>query len=176
MTSFSRRTRPMIPRYSRPEMSRLWTDEYRFEKMLRSGNSCLRGVGAAGQSPRARAGYQPAQSGRTSVESARSKKWSSTMSSPLSPRSVKARPGRAVLAHGADFLRRAGYRARGPDGRGGEYLTGGHGLLRRTVAALARRHLDTLMIGRSHGIHGEPITFGVKAAGWYAKSAAPSAA
>src|SRR5689334_23122977 len=24
----------MIDRYSRPEMSRLWTDEYRFEKML----------------------------------------------------------------------------------------------------------------------------------------------
>src|SRR4051794_14678881 len=24
----------MIERYSRPEMSRLWTDEYRFEKML----------------------------------------------------------------------------------------------------------------------------------------------
>ena len=24
----------MIERYSRPEMTRLWTDEYRFEKML----------------------------------------------------------------------------------------------------------------------------------------------
>ena len=24
----------MIPRYSRPEMARLWTDEHRFEKML----------------------------------------------------------------------------------------------------------------------------------------------
>ena len=27
------------------------------------------------------------------------------------------------------------------------------------------------MIGRSHGIHAEPITFGFKAAGWYAELA-----
>jgi adenylosuccinate lyase len=33
------------------------------------------------------------------------------------------------------------------------------------VQALA--HRDTVMIGRSHGIHGEPITFGVKLAIWY---------
>ena len=31
----------------------------------------------------------------------------------------------------------------------------------------AWKHRDTLMIGRSHGIHGEPITFGVKLAVWY---------
>src|SRR3989475_135178 len=33
-----------------------------------------------------------------------------------------------------------------------------------TVELLA---CDTLMIGRSHGIHGEPITFGIKLAIWY---------
>lgn len=31
----------------------------------------------------------------------------------------------------------------------------------------AREHRDTVMIGRSHGIHGEPITFGAKLAIWY---------
>ena len=31
----------------------------------------------------------------------------------------------------------------------------------------AMEHRDTLMIGRSHGIHGEPITFGIKLAIWY---------
>lgn len=35
------------------------------------------------------------------------------------------------------------------------------------LKARAREHRDTLMIGRSHGIHGEPITFGVKLAIWY---------
>jgi adenylosuccinate lyase len=38
------------------------------------------------------------------------------------------------------------------------------------MAALRTRALEhraTMMIGRSHGIHGEPITFGVKLAVWY---------
>jgi adenylosuccinate lyase len=35
------------------------------------------------------------------------------------------------------------------------------------LRARAREHRDTVMIGRSHGIHGEPITFGAKLAIWY---------
>lgn len=35
------------------------------------------------------------------------------------------------------------------------------------LEARAWEHRATLMIGRSHGIHGEPITFGVKLAIWY---------
>jgi len=34
------------------------------------------------------------------------------------------------------------------------------------VVALARRHKDDLCIGRTHGIHAEPTTFGLKLAGW----------
>jgi adenylosuccinate lyase len=34
---------------------------------------------------------------------------------------------------------------------------------------LALTHRSTPMVGRSHGIHAEPITFGFKAAGWYAE-------
>lgn len=40
------------------------------------------------------------------------------------------------------------------------------------LAALKKRafeHKDTLCIGRSHGIHAEPITFGLKLAGFYAE-------
>ncbi|BBD58991.1 adenylosuccinate lyase [Nostoc sp. HK-01] len=33
----------------------------------------------------------------------------------------------------------------------------------------AREHKNTVMIGRSHGIHAEPITFGFKLAGWLAE-------
>ncbi len=43
--------------------------------------------------------------------------------------------------------------------------------LDRVLAALekrAREHKDTVCIGRSHGIHAEPTTFGVKLAGHYA--------
>ena len=38
--------------------------------------------------------------------------------------------------------------------------------LLRTVVALARDHRDTVMIGRTHGVHAEPTTFGTKAALW----------
>jgi len=40
------------------------------------------------------------------------------------------------------------------------------------LAALKKRayeHKETGMIGRSHGIHGEPITFGLKLANWHAE-------
>ncbi len=33
----------------------------------------------------------------------------------------------------------------------------------------AREHRDTVMIGRSHGVHAEPITFGLKVAHWFAE-------
>lgn len=35
------------------------------------------------------------------------------------------------------------------------------------VAKQARRHRRTLMIGRTHGVHAEPITFGFKLAMWF---------
>jgi adenylosuccinate lyase len=38
------------------------------------------------------------------------------------------------------------------------------------LRALAREHKATVMIGRSHAIHGEPITFGFKVAGWLAET------
>jgi adenylosuccinate lyase len=43
-------------------------------------------------------------------------------------------------------------------------------VLRQELDQLARQHKDTVMIGRSHAIHGEPITFGFKVAGWLAES------
>jgi len=46
-------------------------------------------------------------------------------------------------------------------------------ILQRDLEALtaaieekARRYKDTLMMGRTHGVHAEPITFGLKLAGW----------
>ena len=38
--------------------------------------------------------------------------------------------------------------------------------LLRTLVELAREHRDTVMIGRTHGVHAEPTTFGAKVALW----------
>ncbi|MEN6318748.1 MAG: adenylosuccinate lyase [Syntrophaceae bacterium] len=44
-------------------------------------------------------------------------------------------------------------------------------LLLTVLKNKAREHKNTLMIGRSHGIHAEPITFGLKMALWYQEMA-----
>jgi adenylosuccinate lyase len=42
-------------------------------------------------------------------------------------------------------------------------------LLIQAIRHKAQEHRETVMIGRSHGIHAEPITFGFKLAGWLAE-------
>jgi adenylosuccinate lyase len=39
--------------------------------------------------------------------------------------------------------------------------------LRDTARVLALRHKETIMVGRTHGVHAEPITFGLKVLVWY---------
>lgn len=39
--------------------------------------------------------------------------------------------------------------------------------LRSTIGRLALEHRDTLMMGRTHGVHAEPLTFGFKMAVWF---------
>jgi adenylosuccinate lyase len=48
----------------------------------------------------------------------------------------------------------------------GELVVGG---LERALEAVVRRaeeHRETVMVGRTHGVHAEPLTFGAKIAGW----------
>ncbi len=45
-------------------------------------------------------------------------------------------------------------------------LVGGARDYRDALAARAREHVDTLCVGRTHGVHAEPTTFGVKLAGF----------
>jgi adenylosuccinate lyase len=50
--------------------------------------------------------------------------------------------------------------------RAGLVLCGGAADYRAALARRAREHVDTLCVGRTHGIHAEPTTFGVKLAGF----------
>src|SRR4030095_5674023 len=49
-------------------------------------------------------------------------------------------------------------------------LIAGQEHLEKALGVLALRHKDTLTIGRTHGIHAEPTSFGLKVAGWYAEA------
>ncbi|MDQ3619396.1 MAG: adenylosuccinate lyase, partial [Actinomycetota bacterium] len=48
----------------------------------------------------------------------------------------------------------------------GDLLVEEVGKLTETIRRKALEHKDTLMPGRTHGIHAEPTTFGLKLAGW----------
>jgi adenylosuccinate lyase len=51
-------------------------------------------------------------------------------------------------------------------GAAGEVIVDGARQLTATLAARAREHADTLCVGRTHGVHAEPTTFGIKLAGF----------
>jgi adenylosuccinate lyase len=48
----------------------------------------------------------------------------------------------------------------------GEIVVAGAHELRTALIARAREHTETLCVGRTHGVHAEPTTFGVKLAGF----------
>ncbi len=48
-----------------------------------------------------------------------------------------------------------------------ELLEKGVAELIEAIAVRAKEHKTTAMMGRSHGVHAEPISFGLKLAGWY---------
>jgi len=51
-----------------------------------------------------------------------------------------------------------------------EILIQGMERLRAVLRDLALKHKETLAVGRTHGVHAEPITFGLKVAVWYAEA------
>src|ERR1043166_1435302 len=51
-----------------------------------------------------------------------------------------------------------------------DLLLAGQERVRAALGDLARRHKDTLIVGRTHGVHAEPTTFGLKVAVWYVEA------
>jgi adenylosuccinate lyase len=51
-----------------------------------------------------------------------------------------------------------------------DLLIAGQERLRTALASLAQRHKHTLIVGRTHGVHAEPTTFGMKVAVWYVEA------
>jgi adenylosuccinate lyase len=158
----------MIERYSRPEMTRLWTDEYRFEKMLAVELLSTEALVKKGDVPAA--AYRKIRA-KAKINVPRI-------------REIEKEVKHDVIA----FVTQVGEKI-GPESRylhlgltssdvldtalavqmveSIDLLLSGVELLRKTIGTLAKKHKSTLMMGRSHGIHGEPITFGIKVAGWY---------
>jgi len=51
-----------------------------------------------------------------------------------------------------------------------DLLIAGQEKLQRLLGSLALRYKDTLIVGRTHGVHAEPTTFGLKILVWYVEA------
>jgi adenylosuccinate lyase len=157
----------VIRRYTLPEMGAIWSDECRFELMLR--------VELAASRAQARRGRVPAEAlaaieARAKVDVARIEELERTTDHDVI----------AFVSQVAESI--------GPEGRyvhlgltssdvvdtalalqlraAGELLLRDADRLLEAIVVRARAEAETLMMGRTHSVHAEPTTFGLKLAGW----------
>lgn len=162
----------MIPRYSLPEMSAVWSDTTRFARWLEIELLATEGHAAVGIVP-----VEDATACRTnaptvddefvSVVEARERVTDHDVAAFVDVvQGAVGMPAGSWIHYGltsSDVVDTALCWAMRD---AGELLVAAAGTLIDTVVALSDRHRDTVMIGRTHGIHAEPTTFGAKVALW----------
>ncbi len=158
----------MIPRYTRPAMAAIWTDENKFSIWLKIEILACEALHRLGQVPAAdlqriqrRARFDVKRIDEIEREVNHDViAFLTNVAEHVGPSSRYIHKGLTSsdvidTALAVQMVQAA------------DLLIAGVKLLRRAVAAQARRHKFTPMIGRSHGIHAEPITFGLKMALMY---------
>ncbi|MEW6612791.1 MAG: adenylosuccinate lyase [Pseudomonadota bacterium] len=161
----------MIERYTRPEMGALWTQEAKYQAWLDVELAACRALAAQGRIPaedlatiEAKAAFDAARIEEIEREVKHDViAFLTSVAEFVGPSSRFIHQGLTssdVVDTGfALQLKRAG-----------ELLLQGMDRLMRALHRRAWEHKDTIMIGRSHGIHAEPVTFGLKLAVWYAEA------
>jgi adenylosuccinate lyase len=162
--------RTLLPRYTRPEMARIWSDENRFRTWLAVEVAATQTLAAAGMVPKDAAAVIEK---RADFNLQRIHE-------------IEAEVRHDVIAFTTSVAEIVG-----PHSRWFHYgLTSNDVVdtaqallvqqasaiiaedLRQLSAVLKRRaweFKDTPMVGRTHGVHAEPITFGFKLANWYSE-------
>ncbi|HEV3127774.1 MAG TPA: adenylosuccinate lyase [Solirubrobacteraceae bacterium] len=153
----------MIARYTRPELAAIWSDQARFEAMRQVE------VAASEETDGPTADELEAIRGATFTVAAiaeREKVTDHDTAAFVDVLAASAGPAGRWIHHGltsSDVLDTAlALQLRQvaailvPDAR----------RLTTALAARAREHVHTLCVGRTHGIHAEPTTFGIKLAGF----------
>src|ERR1700685_2731717 len=161
----------MIARYTRPEMGRIWSDQGRFERWLEVQLAASDTLAESGIVPREAAARLRE---RARVDVARINE-------------IEARVKHDVIAFTIAVQEAVG----APEAArwlhygltSNDVVDTAQALLVRQASRLIEKDLeafgevlerrawefkDTPEIGRTHGIHAEPITFGLKVANWYA--------
>ena len=159
----------MIPRYSRPELAALWTDHARMESWRRvevaACEELVLLLEDAGPSPEELDAIRAAGFTVEAVNE-RERLTDHDVAAFVDVLAESAGPAGRWIHFGltsSDVLDTAlALQLRSA----GEAITAGAHELVRTLAARAREHAETLSVGRTHGVHAEPTTFGVKLAGF----------
>ena len=166
----------MIPRYSRPEMAAVWAPETRFAIWLEIERHALDAQVALGQAPQVAA----------EVLDRAMRAHQAALVDPAKIDAIERETRHDVIAFLTNLANHVGPEARfihqgltSSDvldtgfavqlDRAGALLEEG---VSAVAAALKRRafeHKRTLCVGRSHGVHAEPTSFGLKLAGHYAE-------
>jgi adenylosuccinate lyase len=160
----------MISRYTHPEMGRIWAEERRYQAWLAVETAAAEAMASAGLIPseaavdiRAHGGFD-----MTRIEE------------------IEATTQHDVIAFTTAVAERVGPSARwlhfgltssdvvdtaqALQMRDAcDVILGNLERLGEAVRARAEEHKHTPMIGRTHGVHAEPMTFGLKLALWYAE-------
>ena len=157
----------MIRRYTLPEMGAAWSEQARFERMLEVEIAVCRAQVRRGLVP---AGALAAIEARARVDVDRINEIEQT-----TDHDVIAFVSQVAETVGADgrFLHLGLTSSDVVDTALALQLKGvGERLLARAddltsvLVARARSHANTVMMGRTHSVHAEPTTFGLKCAGW----------
>ncbi len=158
----------MIARYSRPAMARIWSDEAKLARWLEVELAALDGWAEHGAVPRdvvhaIRAAAVPPSAARVAeIEAETHHDVAAFVDAVAEELGEEGRFFHYGLTS-SDVVDTALALQIGE--AGALILTG----VERTLVAVVERaeeHRETLTIGRTHGIHAEPTTFGLKLAGW----------
>ncbi len=160
----------MISRYTRPEMAAVWTDEKKFE--------CWLAVELAADEAWAKLGHIPAEDVEKLKQNAKF--------DVDRIQEIEAVTHHDVIAFTRNVSESLGEEKKWVhygltstdvvDTAYGYQLKQANDIIRKDlkdftqiVADKAREHKNTVMMGRTHGVHAEPTTFGAKLARWYSE-------
>lgn len=161
----------MIPRYTRPEMGRIWSDENKFRTWLAVEVAATETLAATGIVPkeaakaiRQKADFQVERIFEIEAEVRHDViAFTTAVAEVVGPHSRWFHYGLTsndVVDTAQDLLITQASQVIAED-------------LKKLSDVLERRaweFKDTPMVGRTHGIHAEPITFGLKLANWYSET------
>lgn len=163
----------MIPRYTRPEMGAVWTDETKYR--------CWLDVELAATEVLAEMGIVPGEAARSlrahaAIDVARILEIEADVKHDVIAFTTSVAEIMTAAGEG-EHSRWLHYGLTSNDVvdtaqslqivRANRILLQGLQELMKVLQARAHEFQDTLQIGRTHGIHAEPITFGLKIALWY---------